>query len=62
MATKRYVSSAAAAEYLGLSLDALYKRVRRGEVPHIWMGRLLRFDLQDLDLWMRRQRIDATTR
>jgi excisionase family DNA binding protein len=58
---KRYLTAAAAAEYLGLSRDALYTRTRKGEIPHIRMGRSLRWDMQDLDLWMRRQRIDAVS-
>lgn len=56
---KRYLVAADAAEYLGLSTEALYTRTRRGEIPHIRMGRRLRWDMQDLDLWMRRQRVDA---
>jgi len=56
---KRYLTAADAAEYLGLSKDALYTRTRQGEIPVIRMGRSLRWDMQDLDLWMRRQRIDA---
>ena len=58
---KRYLTAAAAAEYLGLTRDALYTRTRKGEIPHIRMGRSLRWDMQDLDLWMRRQRIDAVS-
>lgn len=56
---KRYLVAAEAAEYLGLTRDALYTRTRQGEIPHIRMGRSLRWDMQDLDLWMRRQRVDA---
>jgi excisionase family DNA binding protein len=58
---KRYLAAAAAAEYLGLTRDALYTRTRKGEIPHIRMGRSLRWDMQDLDLWMRRQRVDAVS-
>jgi excisionase family DNA binding protein len=58
---KRYLTAAAAAEYLGLTPDALYTRTRKGEIPHIRMGRSLRWDMQDLDLWMRRQRVDAVS-
>jgi len=57
---KRYLTVDEAAEYLGLSRAALYDRVRRGQIDHIRMGRSLRFDMQDLDLMMRRQRVEAT--
>ena len=56
---KRYLTAEDAAEYLSLTVNALYQRVRSGDMPHIRMGRSLRFDIQDLDLWMRRQRVDA---
>lgn len=57
---KRYLTAEDAAEYLSLTVAALYQRVRSGDMPHIRMGRSLRFDIQDLDLWMRRQRVDAS--
>lgn len=57
---KRYLPVDEAAEYLGMTKQAVYDRVRRTDIPHIRVGRSLRFDIQDLDLWMRRQRIEAS--
>jgi excisionase family DNA binding protein len=49
-----------AATYLDITVEALRKRSRRGEIPFIRLGRLTRWDRFDLDLMMRRQRVDAT--
>lgn len=58
--TARYLDVAGTAEYLTLSEDAVRVMVKRQEIPHIKVGRRLRFDIQDLDLWMRRQRVEAS--
>lgn len=58
---KRYLRAKDAAEYLGLTKHALYARTRAGEIPVIRQGRRLRWDMQDLDLMMRRHRIDTRT-
>lgn len=56
---KRYIDVEEAAEYLSLTVPAIYQRCRTGDMPHHRLGRLLRFDIQDLDLWMRRHRVPA---
>ncbi len=56
---KRYLTADDAAEYLGLTRDALYSRTRAGQIPASKLGRKLRWDVQDLDLMMRRNRIDT---
>ncbi len=56
----RYLDVAGAMEYLTLSERAIRTMVARQEIPHIKVGTRLRFDVQDLDLWMRRQRIGAS--
>ena len=42
-----------AANYLKLSLNSLYWRVSRGEIPHVRLGpRTVRFDLEELNRWL----------
>jgi excisionase family DNA binding protein len=41
-----------AAEYLRVSVKALYQRVARGQVKHYRFGRHLRFRRRDLDALM----------
>lgn len=56
---KRYLNVEEAAEYLSLTKAALYQRARAEQIPHTRKGRWLRFDIQELDLWMRRDRVPA---
>jgi excisionase family DNA binding protein len=54
---QRYLNTKQAAEYLGIGGDGkavavLYQWVHRGKIPYIKVGRLLRFDKQQLDQWM----------
>jgi excisionase family DNA binding protein len=50
--------------YLGVSLGFIYERTQRGAVdviPHIKMGRLLRFDVESEAFkdWLRRRTIEG---
>lgn len=56
----RYLTYGQAADYLGTTISALYKRVERGEVPVIKVGRWVRFDRYDLDAWLHTYRIEAS--
>lgn len=48
-----------AAEYLGISVGTLYVWVHQGKIPHIKMGRLLKFDKLQLDLFIERNQVKA---
>lgn len=41
-----------AAEYLNLSKETLYKKVRRREIPAIKIGRLWRFQKELIEKWI----------
>lgn len=56
---KRYLTVDETAEYLSFTPKSIRNMVARQEIPVIKRGRNLRFDVQDLDLWMRRQRVEA---
>jgi excisionase family DNA binding protein len=55
----RYLDARGAASYLSLTKKALYHRVSRRSIPYIRVGRLLRFDRDALDRWMRRGSVDS---
>ena len=55
----RYGDITAAAAYLGMTEKAVRRKVERGQIPHIRIDGRIRFDFTDLDLWMRRHRIEA---
>ena len=45
----------AAAAYLAMNIETLYRLARAGELPHTRVGRALRFRLVDLDRYLEEQ-------
>ena len=52
--TRRWVATREAAEYLGLTLKALEKRIERRQIPFTKLGWSRRFDIQVLDRMLER--------
>lgn len=50
------LTPAEAAKLLAVRTSWIYEAARNNQVPHIHLGRHLRFIRRDLDLWIRRQR------
>ena len=50
--TERYMTAREAAQYLGYKLGSLYNKCAAGEIPHLRLGRALRFRRADLDAWV----------
>ena len=40
-----------AADYLGYAKGTIYQKVSKGEIPHVKLGRAVRFRRRDLDEW-----------
>jgi len=59
--TPHWLTSKDAASYIGISPDALRKRVERGEIPYSKLGRRLWFNVHELDAFMKRgeHRVEA---
>ena len=53
---QRYVSLHQAAIYLGMSQKTLYKWAENKAMPGYKLGRVWRFDLSELDTFVRRQK------
>jgi excisionase family DNA binding protein len=45
------------ATYTGLSVHTLYTMVSQRRIPFVKMGRLTKFDLQELDRWIIRRSV-----
>lgn len=54
---KRYVGPLELSVYLGLSLQTIYEWTSQKKIPFIKLGRLVKFDIMDVDKWMLSQRI-----
>lgn len=48
-----------AASYLGIRLSRLYTATRRKELPFMKVGRLVRFEKNQLDQWIEKQHQEA---
>jgi excisionase family DNA binding protein len=49
---KQLLTPQEAADLLGLSLQAFYQRIHRGQIPIIRIGRSLRVDPEELERWL----------
>lgn len=53
---KRLFTMAEAAEYTGLTEDAIRRKVSQRKIPFVKIDRFSRFDKQDLDRWIEENR------
>jgi excisionase family DNA binding protein len=61
----QYLTIDELSQYLHLKKSTLYSKVKSGDLPHYKVGRLLRFNKEDVDRWMesnRREPIDLDLR
>jgi excisionase family DNA binding protein len=54
---KRLLSIAEASQFLGMSESFLYKLAESKGIPHLRLGRAVRFDLAQIDAWLRRHSV-----
>jgi len=40
------------AEYLGIKPKTIYAKVEADEIPHLRIGKLIRFRLEEIDVWL----------
>jgi excisionase family DNA binding protein len=50
------------AAYLGMRTDWVYREVRAGRLPHIRLGRAVRFRLESIDAWLESRERGVSTR
>jgi excisionase family DNA binding protein len=48
-----------AAEYLGCSVETIYRMARVGDLPHFKIRSLYRFEHEYLDEWKKRQQLQC---
>ena len=49
---RRLLNVKETARYLGLEVDTVYKKARLRELPHVKVGRALRFDVKALERYI----------
>ena len=56
---KRFIGTEEMAEYMDLSINTIYSWVYSRKIPFFKMGRLVKFDLKEIDNWMTNMRVGA---
>jgi len=54
---RKLIGVAEAAQYTGLSVHTVYTMVSQRRIPHIKLGRSVKFDVPMLDAWIKRFRV-----
>lgn len=56
---KQYIDIAALAERLQIKRSTLYAWAAQGRLPHLKLGKILRFDPDEIDAWLQEHRRSA---
>ncbi len=59
MKTKRLLNVEEISEYLGVKVATIYGWVSEGYIPHIKLGRLVRFDLDAVTEWVKQKEVQG---
>ncbi len=54
---KRFIGPLELAQYLDLKPDTIYSWIWQKRIPYFKMGRLVKFDLKEVELWLKEKRI-----
>ena len=57
---KQYLDIAALAERLRIKRSTLYSWAEQGTIPYLKLGRLLRFDPDEIEVWLQAHRREPT--
>jgi len=57
--TRTTMTAEETANYLGVSIDTIYRMVRQKQIPHIRVRKRILFRVNSLDAWMSRQENEA---
>jgi excisionase family DNA binding protein len=50
---RRLLEAEDVARYMGMTTDCVYREVRAGRLPHIRLGRYVRFRRDSIEAWLR---------
>ncbi|MCX5711588.1 MAG: helix-turn-helix domain-containing protein [Candidatus Omnitrophica bacterium] len=56
---KRYLGIEELAGYLGLAKGTVYIWVCQRRIPYLKIGRLVKFDLQEIEPWLKKKRVET---
>jgi excisionase family DNA binding protein len=56
---KRFLTIKELSEYMNVPVHTLYSWTFMKKIPHVKMGRLVRFDLKEIDIWLSDKKIEV---
>ncbi len=57
MGEQRLIGIEHVSEHLGIKVNTVYSWVNQRKIPYIKVGRLIKFDLQDINQWIAERKI-----
>lgn len=54
---KRYIDIEELSQYIGVSRNTIYSWIWLKKIPYFKMGKLVRFDLKEIDTWAQGNRV-----
>lgn len=59
MSSQRLIDIHHVAEMLGIKINTVYTWVNQRKIPYIKVGRLVKFDLVDIETWISAHRVET---
>ena len=59
MPEKRFIGPKELSDYLDVSVNTVYSWTHMRQIPHVKMGKLVKFDLKEIDKWVDKKRVKA---
>lgn len=57
---RRFASITELSEYLNISKNTIYSWVSRKKIPHLKISGTLRFDMRDIDKWLKEKKVEVS--
>ena len=59
MSDQKLIDIGHISEHLGVKVNTVYSWVNQRKIPYVKVGRLIKFDLQDINQWIAERKITA---
>ena len=56
---RRFIDIKELEQYLGVSRNTIYSWIWLKKIPYVKMGKLVRFDLREIDIWVKGNAVTA---
>jgi len=55
---RRYLGIEELAQYIGITKGTAYIWIHQRKLPHFKVGKLVKFDIREIDEWMKERKVD----